>query len=207
MFIEAFSAVLLLVFVVFLYWFLLRRSTGRILDQYELLAERLGLDLTAPDSLLFGFVRPEPFLHGRYRNREISISAPGKGLQNTRQTETVLKLSVDDGGLRLQITGSGLLSGMSQRDSGEKKRWLSGDPDFDSAMDLRTNDGVRLAMVLAPEVQKALQKLLSGSGASLYLGNGVFAFTCPGLIANEASRERFEAAAEMLCNFGELLEG
>ena len=24
---------------------------------------------------------------------------------------------------------------------------------------------------------------------------------------NEASRERFEAAAEMLCNFGELLEG
>ena len=61
------------------------------------------LELTAPDGVLFGFVRPEPFLHGNYRQREVSISAPGKGLQNTRQTETVLKLSVADKGLRLQM--------------------------------------------------------------------------------------------------------
>ena len=207
MFVEAFSAVLLVVFVVLLYWYLLRRSTGRILDQYKLLAKSFGLDLTAPDPLLFGFVRPEPFLRGHYRDREVSISAPGKGLQNTRQTETVLKLSVADTGLRLQITSAGILSGMSQRDSGEKTRWLSGDTDFDAALDLRTNDGVRLAMVLAPEVQKTLLSLVAGTGASLYLGNGVFAFTCPGLIANDAVRTCFEEAVEVLCNLGELLEG
>jgi hypothetical protein len=207
MFAQAFLAVPLLASVVLLYWFLLKRSSSRILEQYERLAKRFDLELTAPDVLLFGFVRPEPFLHGNYREREVSLSAPGKGLQNTRQTETVLKLSVADKGLRLQMTGSGLLSGMSQRDSGEKVRWLSGDTAFDGALDVRTNDGVRLAMLLAPEVRQALRGLLDARGASLYLGNGVLAFACSGLLADEASRIRFEDTMEVLCNFGELLEG
>ena len=207
MFAQAFLAVLLIFLVVWLYWYLLRRSSGQIRYQYECLGKRFDLELTAPDATLFGFVRPEPFLHGNYRQREVSISAPGKGLQNTRQTETVLKLSVADKGLRLQMIGSGWLSGMSQRDSGEKVRWLSGDTDFDSALDVRTNDGVRLAMLLAPEARKALQKLLVGRGASLYLGSGVLAFACSGLLADDATRLRFEEALEVLCNFGELLEG
>ena len=63
---------------------------------------------------------------------------------------------------------------MSQRDSGEKVRWLSGDADFDSALDVRTNDGVRLAMLLAPEARKALQKLLAGKGVRLFISAVVF---------------------------------
>jgi hypothetical protein len=86
-------------------------------------------------------------------------------------------------------------------------RWLSGDTAFDGALDVRTNDGVRLAMLLAPEVRQALRGLLDARGASLYLGNGVLAFACSGLLADEASRIRFEDAMEVLCNFGELLEG
>ena len=207
MFWQLMLGLLLVAFVTGLYWWLLRRSAGQIRRQYDGLAERYGLELTAPDAAMGGFVRPEPFVHGRYRGREISISAPGKGLQNTRQTETVLKVAMSGGGLRVQIAGSGLLGRMGQRDSGEKKRWLSGDAAFDGALDVRTNDGVRLAMLLAPEVRQALLGLLEGSGASLYAAGGGLALARPGLLADEAGRAFFEDAVEVLCNLAELLEG
>lgn len=206
MFWQILLAAALFSFVVFLFWFLLKRSSEQIHHQYKQMGARFALELTAPDPGFFGFVRPEPFLHGKYQGRELSISAPGKGLQNTRQTETVLKIALKNTDLELEIAGAGLISRMGQRGNRNRKRWYSGDPAFDAALDVRTNDGVRLAGRWAPQMQQMLQELLVKSSARLYLGNGVMALTRPGLLANDEGREYFESAVEGLALLAEFLE-
>ncbi|MGB0415300.1 MAG: hypothetical protein ACPGKS_00475 [Coraliomargarita sp.] len=198
--------VVLVIGIAVLFWFILKTSSQRIAAQYQQLSERFGLELTIPEPKMGGFVRAEPFVHGDYRGREMSISAPGKGLQNTRQSETVLKLSLKDDALQVQITEAGLLGGMRQRDSGQKDRWMSGDRDFDAALDVRTNDGVRLAMFLDVEVQRALLGLLKGSKATIYIRKGVMAVSVLGMVADDPSREFFEQATEFLCDFAEVAE-
>lgn len=199
-------AVVLVVGIAALFWYILKTSAERIAAQYKLLSERFDLELTVPEAKMSGFVRAEPFVHGDYRGREMSISAPGKGLQNTRQSETVLKLSLKDEALQLQITEAGLLGGMRQRDSGQKDRWMSGDRDFDGTLDVRTNDGVRLAMLLDIEVQRALLGLLKGSKATIYVRKGVMAVSVLGMVADDKTRTFFEQATEFLCDFAEVVE-
>ncbi|PDH30909.1 MAG: hypothetical protein CNE95_02110 [Puniceicoccaceae bacterium MED-G30] len=206
MFWQIIPALLLLACVIGLYWWLLQQSSVRIYRQYQSIAKQFELELTAPDAALAGFVRPEPFVHGHYQGREISISAPGKGLQNTRQTETVLKIAVADTGLRMQIAKSGLVGRLGQRDRGEKKRWLSGDVEFDRALDVRSNDGVRLAMLLSLEMQQKMRALLESSGATLYLGGSVLALARPGLLGDEAGSKFFKEAVDVLCHLADLLD-
>ena len=136
----------------------------------------------------------------------MSISVPGKGLQNTRQIETVLKLAVEDlGAFTMQMTVTGVLGSFRQRDSGQQ-RWMSGDREFDHMVDVRTSDGVKLAMLLGAEGQRIFADLLQGSKATIYVAKGTIAYTELGLIADGAVRERFEKAAEVLCDFAETLE-
>ncbi len=199
-------AVLLAAGVTGLFWWMLRASAQKIADQYQKLSERFELELTVPEPSMGGFLRPEPFVHGTYRGRELSISAPGQGLQNTRQSETMIKLQLAESELSMQMTSTGLLGKMQQRDSGQKNRWVSGDNAFDAAVDVRTNDGVRLAMILGEAEQRALLGLMKNSKATLYLGKGVLSMVELGLIADDKTRERFEQATEVLCDLAEALE-
>ena len=190
-----------------LFWLMVRASAARITAQYRALSERFSLEYSEPAPQLAGFIRPEPFVHGTYRGREMSISVAGKGLKNTRQIETMLKIEVAKSPLTLQMTASGMLGRFRQRDSGQKNRWMSGDRDFDSAIDVRTNDGVRLAMLLGAEGQRVFMNLLEGSKGSLYVGKGMITYTELGLIADDKARARYEAATDVLCDFAEALEG
>ncbi len=200
--------ILILVFgISALFWFMVRASAAKITAQFRKLSERFSLEYAEPAPQLAGFVRPEPFVHGKYRGREMSISVASKGLQNTRQIETMLKIEVAERAFTLQMTANGMLGRLRQRDSGQKNRWMSGDRDFDAAIDVRTNDGVRLAMLLGAEGQRIFMNLLQGSKATIYVGKGMIAFSELGLIADDKVRARYEAATEALCDFAELLEG
>lgn len=153
-----------------------------------------------------GFLRPEPSLYGAYRGREVSISVPGKGLQNTRQVETVLKIEVRGLSLNAQLTATGLLSGMRQRDSGGLPRWKSGDPAFDGAVDARTDRGDALGDLLDDQRRGWLATTLRQSKGTLYMGKNKLVYARLGLIANEATRQDFEAAIEFLCDLAETIE-
>ena len=192
--------------VTVLFWWMLRASAQKTADQFRRMAEHFELELTVPEPSMAGFLRPEPFVHGSYRGRELSISAPGQGLQNTRQSETMIKLKLAPSTLTMQMTSSGLLGKIQQRDSGQKNRWLSGDAAFDAAVDVRTNDGVRLAMILGEEQQRTLLSLMKNSNAAIYLGKGVLSLVETGLVADDKTRERFEQSTEVLCDLAEALE-
>ena len=207
MLLEICFIVVLAIGVAALFWFMVRQSSEKIVRQYRQIAQQLQLELTEPTPQLAGFIRAEPFVHGEYRLREISISVPGKGLQNTRQIETVIKVKVDDESFTWQITAAGLLGGLRQRDSGSKQRWLSGDSVFDAAIDVRTNDDVQFARIFHSDRLALLTKALKGSKATIALRGGVLSFAEFGLIAEDAKRERFLEMAELICDLAEAVEG
>ena len=196
----------LIIAVAAVYWLVLKSSAEKIAAQYQLLAKRFELELNQPDVKMGGFIRPEPSVYGNYRDREISISVPGKGLQNTRQIESVLKLEIKGSQLSAQLTAAGLLGGLRQRDSGGQARWKSGDERFDHTVDIRTDQGGALAALLTEERRIWLSDTLKKSKATLYIGGGNLAFARLGLIANEATRKDFEAATEFLCDLAESVE-
>lgn len=196
----------LVALVVAVFWMILRNSSQKIEAQFQILSERLELQLEQPAPKMAGFLRPEPSLYGTYRAREMSISVPGKGLQNTRQIETLLKVGISDKAISAQLTAAGPLGGLRQRDSGKQARWESGDENFDNAIDVRTNHGDRLGALLGKEQRVWLADTLKRSKATLYIGGGNLAYARLGLIGNESTRQDFEAAAEFLCDLAEMIE-
>jgi hypothetical protein len=192
--------------VAYLFWMMLRNASQKIGAQFTKLADRFDLELTQPAAQLAGFNRPEPFVHGRYRDREISISVPGKGLQNTRQIETTLKIEVAEKNFSFQMTASGLLGGLRQRDSGGMPRCKSVETAFDGALDVRTDNDDRLIQLLdAPQREKILT-LIKQSKGTIYLRGGVLAFAKIGLIAKDAERKLFEEAVEFFMDLAERIE-
>jgi len=188
------------------FWLALRKSATRIEAQYKQLAEHLDLDLNQPPPKMGGFLRPEPSVYGQYRGREVSISAPGKGLQNTRQVETVLKIEVRELGLNAQFTATGPLSGMRQRDSGGLPRWKSGDAAFDSAVDVRTDQGEALDELLQDALRSWLIPSLRRSKGTLYMGKDKLVYARLGLVATDPTRRELEEAVDFLCDLAETIE-
>ena len=207
MLLEICLIVVLSIGVAALFWLMVRQSSEKIVYQYRKIAQQLKVDLTEPTPQLAGFIRAEPFVHGVYRQRELSISVPGKGLQNTRQIETIIKVQADNETFTWQITAAGLLGGLRQRDSGSKQRWLSGDSLFDSAIDLRTNDDVRLARIFHRDRRALIATVLKDSKGTIALRGGVLSFSEFGLIADDAKRERFLQLTELICDLAEAVEG
>ena len=207
MVLEICFVVALAIGVAAVFWFMVRQSSEKIVGQYRKLALQLKVGLTEPDAQLAGFIRSEPFVHGVYRRREMSISVPGKGLQNTRQIETILKGKVDEESFTWQMTATGLLGGFRQRDSGSKTRWMSGDRIFDSVVDVRTNDDERFERIFHIDRRALVAKILKGSKGTITLRGGVLSFAEFGLIADDLKRERFLEITEVLCDLAEVVEG
>ena len=203
---EIIFIIALIIAVALVYWIVLKSSAEKIDTQYQLLAARFELALNQCAAKMKGFIRPEPSVYGSYRGREMSISVPGKGLQNTRQIESVLKLELKGSLLSAQLTTTGPLGSLRQRDSRGQARWKSGDERFDQTVDVRTNHGGALATLLTEERRMWLTSNLKRSKATLYIGGDNLAYAKIGLIAHEATRKDFEAAAEFLCDLAESIE-
>jgi hypothetical protein len=203
---EIIFIIFLIIAVALVYWIVLKSSAEKIATQYQLLAARFELALNQSAAKMRGFIRPEPSVYGSYRGREMSISVPGKGLQNTRQIESVLKLELKGSLLSAQLTAAGPLSGLRQRGSHSQARWKSGDEHFDSAIDVRTDHGGALTALLTEERRMWLTSNLKRSKATLYIGGDNLAYAKIGLIADETTRKDFEEAAEFLCDLAESVE-
>ena len=189
-----------------LFWWILRQASQRIVCQFEVLADRFQIELTVPPAQLAGFNRPEPHVYGDYRGRELSISVPGKGLQNTRQIETRLKVAVDAPEFIFQITGRGLMGRMRQRDVKGLAQWTADAAAFDAALDVRTNDRGRLTRLLDEPRLERIRAVLQASKGSITCRQGVLEFYQIGLISNANLRQRFETMAEFLCDWAEQME-
>ena len=207
MVLEISFVIALTVGVIALFWLIVRNSSDKIVHQYRKMAQQLELSVTEPQARLAGFVRSEPFIHGIYRHREMSISVPAKGLQNTRQIETVVKIKVNSGTFTWQVTSTGLIGRLRQLDSGTKSRWNSGDPVFDAMVDVRTSDEGRFGRIFDEARRSVVLNILRGSKGSIKLRGDVLSFEEFGLIADDPTRERYMEITEVLCQLAEVVEG
>ena len=191
-----------------IFWITLKVSSEKITTQYRLLAERFGLDLEQPPAKMAGFHRFDPIVYGHYRDREVSFSAPGKGFKGTRHTESLLKLELKDRRIKAQIATAGPLGklGMGSSKKGQIK-WESGDSNFDQKVSVKTSNPAVFERVLTDERRTQLANHLKQSKATIYIGDGTIAYAKMGLIGNEATRQLFEEAVELLCDFAETVEG
>lgn len=196
----------MVVLAVATYWLILLYASQKIVEQYRALAKILGIDLNEPRPVMGGLIRPEPSLYGHFDGREISISVPGKGLQNTRQNETVLKVRFNDPRFRAQVVAGGFLGGLKQRDARGLKRWNSGDPSFDSTWDLRAAPQQPTGQVFDAAVRERIAALLQAGKGSLYIGGSVIAYAEIGLISKESTRQRFETAVALAADLAETIE-
>lgn len=197
----------LLLGITALYWMVLKNSSEKIAKQYTVLADAYELDLNQAEPAMGGFIRPEPSLYGWVRGRELSISVPGKGLQNTRQIETLLKLEIKDKKFAAQLTGSGVLGSFRQRDSCGMERWKSGNEAFDSAIDTRTNDSRKLNRLFGAELEESIVSIIKKGNGSIYIGSGVMVYAELGLIADDAVRERFESVLGLFLQLADAMDG
>lgn len=201
----AFVIVLVLAVAV-LYWMILRNASEKIAAQYQSLSESLELEFHAPPPTLGGFIRPEPSVFGQFRGREMSISVPGKGMQNTRQIETVLKLELKQKGFAAQFAPAGLLGGIRQRDSGGKPRWKSGNEEFDAAVDVRSSASDELDHLLGEDRRTWLAAFLKEGKGTIYFGEAGLAYAELGLMAKDDCRERFVKVLNFLSDLAETIE-
>ena len=74
------APILALVSCAVVFWLILNFSSEKITKQYRALAARFGLELEQLPPKMRGFIRPDPTVYGTYREREISFSAPGRGM-------------------------------------------------------------------------------------------------------------------------------
>ncbi len=192
--------------VAILFWLLARHASDRIAKQFQLLAARFDVDLDQPPAKLLGFHRPEPSLYGEYCNREISISVPGKGLSNTRQIETLIKVELNDRTLAAQITAVGMFSQFIGRVNKADPVWKTGHAEFDAVIEVRTNNTQSMRELLTPERTHWLKDTLTKAKATVYIGSGNLAYAELGLITDEITRQRFEATVDFLCDLAESIE-
>ena len=137
----------------------------------------------------------------------MSISVPAKGLQNTRQIETVVKMKVNSGSFTWHVTSTGVIGRLRQRDSGTKSRWNSGDPVFDAMVDVRTSDEGRFGRIFDEARRSVVVNILRGSKGSIKLRGDVLSFEEFGLIADDQTSERYMEITEVLCQLAEVVEG
>ena len=203
---EIFIVVALVVVGTAIFWIILKHSAGKIAAQHSLLAERFGLEIDQPPVKMKGFLRPDPSVFGEYRGREISFSAMGKGIKETRQIESLLKVQLRNRTLSAELVTKGPFGGLRQSESKGQVRWVSGDEAFDKAVDVRTNQGTTLAEVLTDERRAWLANTLKTSRATIYVGDGIIAYAKQGLIADDSTRQKFEEVAEHLCDLADAIE-
>jgi len=189
-----------------LFWTLSWASAMKAGHQLERLGKRYQLELTQPAPKWLGFLRQEPYLYGQYRGREVSISVPGHGRQNTRQIESVLKIELRDRRLSAQFMPRGFMTGVHQRLNKGWRDWQTGDAAFDQAIASSSDAGQLLEPLMTAQRRDWVRELMKEGKGTLYIGGGTLAYAEMGLISEVTRRKRFERALEFLCDLAEVVE-
>lgn len=167
-------------------------------EAYAQLAKHTDMQVVAPEPRLGGLLRKHPALHGSYQGRDCAVHCVGYGLDNTRQTDTAIRLE-SRLPKKLDLT-------LSMRNtSGQLAQAVRGKP-IQTGND--TLDEQYLIKSRKPEhfdtpKHQTLIRLLAEcleANALIELKDGVLVYTRPGLI------DSAEAATHWLAKLNSLID-
>lgn len=171
------------------------RQHGKLVAQFRRMGEKYELELTVPEATMGGLYRRSPTLYGRYRGHELSIFPKGYGLDNTRQTDTAVRVSTRvDQKLHLTLAKRNISGKLGQ--IGRLKEVKTGDAAFDEAFSLRSNDPEQAVEIFDEKRRAALQREWPHSDSFFTLQDGIITHLRFGLPYEDDARQEIEAMVD-----------
>jgi hypothetical protein len=171
------------------------------------LAKRLGLT-PAPAEKRFGF-RPEPHASGHLRGKAARLYAftTGSGKSRTRWTALAVHPALT-GGLTFQLSRQGFGTKVAQLFGA--KEITVGDPEFDRAWFIQTNQPEFFRAALIPELRTRITAAFDHSGrahrVSLQLEGDAVVYAEAGDFSDERRCERIANMANVLVDLADVAE-
>ncbi|MDD2763212.1 MAG: hypothetical protein PHE83_04455 [Opitutaceae bacterium] len=173
-------------------------------EQLAGLARRFGLELRRQPSR-FGF-EPLPTLEGRYRNRAVRFYTYTTGSGKNSTTWGAVSAAVAGaGGLTLELFPENFLVRIATALGMQDIR--VGDPAFDQAFIVKSNDPAYAAAALLPEIRaRLLAERARGAHGRLSIKGGTVQYAEVGGFGNEARVNRLADLLEAVCDLAEVAE-
>jgi hypothetical protein len=183
---------------------LVRREQRKTLENLTKLASRLGLELKRRPAKL-GF-EPAPTLEGRHRNRPVRFFnyTTGSG-KNRRSWSAVSAAAPGAGAFVLELAPENFITRIAVT-LGMQDIQI-GDPTFDRAFIVRSNDAATAAAALLPEIRTrllaAFPRVICGE---LTMNGGEVRFAETGSFGEAACVARLADMLEIACDLAEVAE-
>ena len=173
-------------------------------EQLAGLARRLGLELRRQGAK-FGF-EPSPTVAGGHRNRAVRFFNYTTGSGKSSTTWSAVAAAVGGaGGFSLELFPENFLTRIATALGLQDIR--VGDPAFDQAFIVRSNDPAYAAAALLPEIRaRLLAERPSGARGHLAIKDGEVRYAEAGALDNEARVTRLAGMLETVCDLAEVAE-
>ncbi len=181
------------------------RGQKRARESLLRLAETMRLGLVEGPSKPFSG-RPVPALAGNFRGREVRIHGYSTGSGKSRTHWIAISSPVRNaGGLSLRLSAENLFT-RAGRKIGIQDVDV-GDPEFDAKFCLKTNDAAYVRAALIPEVRRrAIEAWKTGAHGTISVEASEVKYAETGSFSRRQVVERFPALAEVVCDFGEIVD-
>lgn len=182
------------------------RAARKVSLQYRLLAKKQGWEYEEAPAKLGGLMPKLPQVSGEYRGREVAVFSKGYGMDNTRQTDTAVRMATNaPDGLKWTLSPRNVLGKLGQMARGEEVQ--TGDAEFDRRYILRGNNAGAVKGIFQGEAREQVESVLQGASAFLTLREGVLMYVEFGLIMDEERRHRVESVLALMANMADAMEG
>jgi hypothetical protein len=183
---------------------MIRRQQRQTLENLTKLANRLGLELNRQPAKL-GF-EPTPSVEGRHRGRPVRFFAYTTGSGKSRRAWSAVSAAVPGAGaFVLELVPENFLTRVATA-LGMQDIQI-GDPTFDRAFIVRSNDAASAAAALLPEIRARLIAAFPRVfGGELTVKAGAVRYAEGGGLGDAACVARLEAMLEMVCDLAEVAE-
>lgn len=202
-----------LVFILFLAAFVgfgalavvaIRRQQRRARAQLAGLAARFGLELRRQPAKL-GF-EPPPTVEGRHRNRTVRFFNYSTGTGKSRTTWSAVAAAVGGtGGFTLELSPKNFVTRIATTFGMQDIR--VGDPAFDPAFVVKSNDPAYAVAALLPEIRaRLLAERRNGAAGHLTVKAGEVRYAEVGFFDQEARVARLADMLGVACDLAEVAE-
>lgn len=176
------------------------KASARARDNVHRLATRLGLVLEAAQPVL-GIFYPQPRATGVIRGKAVTLYNYSTGSGKSRRTWSAVAATPAGGGrLTFKLSRQGI--GTKLREFFGAKEITVGNPEFDAAWFVQTNEPDYFRAALLPEL---LEKFRPFKG-TFKMEKGVVNYVEEGQFNSEDRCLRFEPATEVVCDLADIAE-
>ena len=181
-----------------------RRQQRKAVDNLTCLASRLGFEVNRKPAR-FGF-EPPPTVAGRHRNRAVRFFNYTTGSGKSSTTWSAVAAALDGaGGFNLELFPENFVTRIATALGLQDIR--VGDPTFDQAFIVKSNDPAYAAAALLPEIRaRLLAERPRGARGHLAIKDGEVRYAEAGAFDDEARVTRLAGMLEVVCDLAEVAE-